>query len=194
MQFARAGKFILSKLGKELPEHLSYHSVEHIKDVYDAAEKIGRQENISPYEMKLLLTAAWYHDSGFLKGAKDHEEESCRIARQYLPDYNYNDEEIDKICSMIMATKIPQSPTSHLAEILADADLDYLGRDDFFTIGNKLFTELSIFGFLSTEDEWNRLQVRFLESHHYFTKTAIKWRQQSKATHLQLVKSKIKEV
>ena len=194
MQFARAGKFILNKLGKELPKHLSYHSVEHIKDVYDAAEKIGKQENISPYEMKLLLTAAWYHDSGFLKGAKDHEEESCRIARLYLPDYNYTSDEIEQICRMIMATKIPQSPANHLSEILADADLDYLGRDDFFIIGNKLFTELSIFGFLNTEDEWTRLQVRFLESHHYFTKTAVKLRKQSKAAHLQLVKSKIKQV
>lgn len=192
MQFENAGKFILKKLGKELPQHLSYHSVEHIHDVYTAAEKLGKQENISDYEMKLLLTAAWFHDSGFLKGAKDHEEESCRITRQTLPDYGYTAEEIERICGMIMATRIPQSPKNHLEEILADADLDYLGRDDFFTIGDKLFAELSIFGFLKTTDEWNRLQVRFLESHHYFTPTAIQQKQAIKEAHLALVKSKIK--
>ncbi len=192
MQFENAGKFILNKLGKELPQHLSYHSVEHIHDVYTAAEKLGKQENISDYEMKLLLTAAWFHDSGFLKGAKDHEEESCRITRQTLPDYGYTEEEIERICGMIMATRIPQSPKNHLEEILADADLDYLGRDDFFTIGDKLFAELSIFGFLKTTDEWNRLQVRFLESHHYFTPTAIQQKQAIKEAHLALVKSKIK--
>lgn len=192
MQFENAGKFILNKLSNELPQHLFYHSVEHIDDVYAAAEKLGKQENISDYEMKLLLTAAWFHDSGFLKGAKGHEEESCRIARQFLPDYNYSNEEIECICGMIMATQIPQSPKNHLEEILADADLDYLGRDDFFTIGDKLFAELSIFGFLNTEDDWNRLQVRFLESHHYFTPTAIQQRQAKKEAHLTLVKSKIK--
>ena len=192
MQFENAGKFILNKLSKELPQHLSYHSVEHIQDVYAAAEQIGKQENISDYEMKLLLTAAWFHDSGFLKGPKDHEEESCRIARRTLPGYNYTTEEIYRICGMIMATQIPQYPKNHLEEILADADLDYLGRDDFFTIGNKLFSELSIFGFLNTEDEWNQLQVHFLESHHYFTKTAIQLRQAKKEAHLALVKSKIK--
>ncbi|RYY07444.1 MAG: phosphohydrolase [Sphingobacteriaceae bacterium] len=191
MQFENAGQFILNKLSK-LPQQLSYHSVEHIHDVYHAAEKLGRQENISDYEMKLLLTAAWYHDSGFLKGAKDHEEESCRIVRQTLPTYNYTDAEVERICGMIMATKIPQSPKNHLEEILADADLDYLGRDDFFTIGDKLFAELSIFGFLKTADEWNRLQVRFLESHHYFTSTAIQQKQAVKEAHLALVKSKIK--
>ncbi|MVN22424.1 HD domain-containing protein [Mucilaginibacter arboris] len=192
MQFENAGKFILNKLSKELPKRLSYHSVEHILDVCDAAKLIGEQEKISDEEMKLLLTAAWYHDSGFLKGAKDHEEESCRIAKENLPRFDYPPEKIERICGMIMATKIPQSPKNHLEEILADADLDYLGRDDFFSIGDKLFNELSIFGFISTEDEWNRLQVRFLESHHYFTETAIKLRKNKKEEHLALVKSKIR--
>lgn len=191
MQFERAAEFILDKLSRELPKHLSYHSVEHVQDVYDAAEYLGGQENVSGDEMELLLTAALYHDSGFLKGPKGHEEESCRIARQYLPDFAYTPDEIDQICGMIMATKIPQSPKNHLEEILADADLDYLGRDDFFSTGNKLFTELSTSGFLNTEDEWNRLQTRFLESHHYFTNTAIQLRKHKKEEHLALVKSKI---
>jgi len=191
MQFKKAGKYIISKLNKELPRHLSYHSVEHIVDVYHAAEQLGRQEGISASDMKLLLTAAWYHDSGFLKGAKDHEEESCRIAQGVLPGYGYNVAEIEKICGMIMATKIPQSPKNNLEEILADADLDYLGRDDFFTIGDKLFNELSVFGFIQTEDEWNQLQVRFLENHHYFTKSAIGLRQSKKEAHLQQVKAKL---
>ncbi len=191
MQFESAGKFILNKLSKELPKHLSYHSVEHIQDVFDAVAHIGKAEKISDYELKLVLTAAWFHDSGFLKGAKDHEEESCRIAKENLPNFGYQPEEIDRICGMIMATKIPQSPQNHLEEILADADLDYLGRDDFFSIGNKLFTELSTFGVLDTEEEWNKLQVSFLESHHYFTTTAIQLRQNKKQEHLALVKSKI---
>jgi hypothetical protein len=192
MQFKKAGKFILDKLSKELPKYLSYHSVDHILDVYDAAEKIGKQENITPHEMKLLLTASWYHDAGFLRGPKDHEEESCKIARANLPLYGYKPEEIELICGMIMATKIPQSPKTFLEKIMADADLDYLGRDDFFSIGDKLFAELSVFGFLSSEDEWNRLQVRFLESHNYFTPTALNLRQAKKEEHLKLVKSKIK--
>lgn len=191
MQFAEAGKFIMQKLKKELPKHLSYHSVEHIQDVCEAAKRIGKQENISDYEMKLLITAVWYHDSGFLKGAQAHEEESCRIAQESLPKFGYTQEEINRICNMIMATKIPQMPKNHLEEILADADLDYLGRDDFFTIGNKLYTELCVFGFLHTEEEWNRLQVRFLESHHYFTPTAISLRKDKKEEHLQMVKAKL---
>lgn len=99
MQFENVGRFILNKLRLELPSALSYHSVWHVKDVYAAAEMIGRQENISEQEMKLLLSAAWFHDSGFLRGPKDHEEESCRIARQFLPDFDYTAEETEQVCS-----------------------------------------------------------------------------------------------
>lgn len=191
MQFENAEKFILEKLSNELPAQLHYHSIAHVKDVFNAANMIGLEENIAEPEMKLLLTAALFHDSGFLRGPKDHEEESCRIANQFLPEFDYTSVEISKICGMIMATKIPQSPQNHLEEILADADLDYLGRDDFFEIGDTLFQELVIFGVLKTEEEWNRLQVRFLESHHYFTRTAIRLRQAKKEVHLALVKAKL---
>ena len=191
MQFKKAGKFILNKLAAELPENLYYHSVAHILDVYQAAEQIGKQEGIKNHEMKLLLTAAWFHDSGFLKNPKGHEEESCRIVKKELPGYGYTVADIEKICGLIMATQIPQSPKNHLEQILADADLDYLGRDDFFTIGDKLFNEFMVLSFIKNEEEWNRLQVRFLESHHYFTQTALNLRQAKKQQHLQQIKAKI---
>jgi predicted metal-dependent HD superfamily phosphohydrolase len=191
MHFNEAKKFILHKLKKELPKHLSYHSVEHIKDVYEACKMLAKEEGIKKDDLTLLLTAALFHDSGFLINQKDHEQLSCNLARQHLPSFGYAEEQIDRICGMIMATRIPQSPTNLLEEILADADLDYLGRDDFFAIGNKLFEELSIYGILNTEEEWNHLQVRFLEKHHYFTKTAIRLRKAKKDQHLNIIKSKL---
>jgi len=191
MQFQQAKKFILHKLKNELPKHLSYHSVAHIKDVFDSSKLLAKEEGVKGKELKLLLTAALFHDSGFLVNRQEHEKESCGIALQYLPGFGYTTEDIKRICGMIMATKIPQTPHNHLEEILADADLDYLGRNDFFTIGNKLFEELCIYGILNTEKEWNVLQVKFLESHHYFTPTAIRLRKAVKDSHLNVIKSKL---
>jgi uncharacterized protein len=191
MRFEQAGKYIMHKLHDELPEGLPYHSVEHVQDVYAAAENLGTLENISGYEMKLLLTAAWYHDSGFIYGPDNHEETSCRLALGALPEFGYAPGEVEKICGMIMATKIPQAPKNHLEEILADADLDYLGRDDFFPTANKLFIELTLSGNLHSEQEWNQLQVRFLENHRYFTKTALRLRQAKKEAHLIQIKAKL---
>lgn len=191
MNYEAVKSLIISKLEKELPKHLSYHSVAHVKDVLAAAIRIAQEEQITDTELILLKTAAVFHDAGFLYGAKDHELRSCELARLYLPAYDYSAEQIERICGMILATKLPQNPQNHLEEILADADLDYLGRDDFFQIGNQLFEELVMFGMISNEDDWNRLQIKFFESHHYFTKTAIKFRQEKKEAHLLAIKAKL---
>ncbi len=70
-----------------------------------------------------------------------------------------------------MSTKIPQSPTNLLEQILCDADLDYLGRDDFFSIGDSLFRELQAYNLIGDEQTWNRLQVSFLSAHRFHTNT-----------------------
>jgi uncharacterized protein len=191
MQFKKAKDFILEKLRKELPSHLSYHSVEHIKDVYQASEFLAGQEGIEGDELLLLLTAALYHDSGFLIQAKDHEVLSCNIVKSYLPQFEYTGEQIDRICSMIMSTKLPQSPKNKLEEILCDADLDYLGRDDFYQTGARLYEEFILGGIVNNEEEWNKVQLKFLESHYYFTHTATKLRKQKKDDNLREIRAKV---
>jgi len=188
MEFEQAGDFIINKLRNDLPPHLIYHNIEHTCDVYLAAEIIGAQENISAGDLKLLLTAALYHDSGFLIKVEGHEEESCRIAKEHLPLFGYTAHETDVICGMIMATRVPQLPLTPLEKILADADLDYLGRDDFFTTGHRLFLELELAGALGNEQEWNQLQLEFMKKHSYFTKSAINLRQEKKETNIEEIK------
>lgn len=192
MEYEKLNKIILKRLRENLPEHLSYHSVMHVKDVIDAVEKIAKSEGVNDENLVLLKTAALFHDTGFLFGSKNHEEKSCEIAAEYLLEYGFSQDQLDKINGMIMATKIPQTPKNHLEQIVADADLDYLGRDDFFVIGDKLFEELSMFGIVNSERDWNLLQEKFLESHHYFTETAINSRNQKKQDNLNIIKTKLK--
>src|ERR1700748_4001847 len=103
MQFRQAEKFILTKLRNQLPGHLAYHGIEHTMDVCSAAERIAKEKGISNHEQKLVLTAALFHDTGFLKGRKDHETASCSFAQEYLPGYGYQPAEIALICGMITA-------------------------------------------------------------------------------------------
>ncbi len=189
MQFQKAKAYINGRLRRELPKHLSYHSVAHVKDVYTAAERLARAEGVKGEDLTLLLTAVLFHDCGFMVQSKEHEKIGCDIAKQSLAEFDYTPEQIERICGMIMATRIPQTPNNLLEQIIADADLDYLGRDDFWAIGNKLFTELQMYGIIQTEDEWNALQVRFLEQHHYFTKTAIETRKAQKDQYVAIIKS-----
>lgn len=191
MKYREVKKMILRKLKNELPSQLTYHSIFHTKDVLSAATRIAKNEKVRQEDVTLIKTAALFHDSGFIFGPKEHEEKSCDIARRYLPEYDYSDEQIDKICGMIRATKIPQQPLNHLEEILADADLDYLGRDDFDSISRTLYQEMVFFGILDNVIDWNRVQVRFFNNHHYFTQTAKDSRQSGKEKHLQKIKAEL---
>ncbi|HMZ46104.1 MAG TPA: HD domain-containing protein [Chitinophagaceae bacterium] len=191
IKFKEAKEFITQKQLEEIPKHFTYHSLVHILIVYESCKVLAEGEGITGIDLQLLLTAALFHDSGFIIGPKNHEETSCEFARQYLPQFNYTNEQIEHICDMIMATKIPQSPKDHLGQILADADLDYLGRDDFYTNGNKLFEELKTLNVLKTEREWYQLQINFLEKHNYFTATAIRLRKEKKHIHLNELKNKL---
>jgi uncharacterized protein len=185
MDYTRTKTFILEKLKKELPKQLTYHSIFHVLDVLKSAEAIANAEKVSEEDFVLIQTAALFHDSGFTVKAKNHEEMSCHIAQETLPEFGYSSEQIGKIAGMIMATKIPQTPENLMEQIIADADLDYLGRDDFYTIGNTLFEELKSFGVIETESQWNQLQIKFLQTHRFHTKTAIETRAWKKAEHLQ---------
>src|SRR5436309_16127441 len=73
----------------------------------------------------------------------DHERASAQIAAAILPNYGYTPAHIQAICGMIMATKLPQAPHTLLEQIVADADLDVLGRPDFVTRNQDLHTELA---------------------------------------------------
>ncbi len=188
MNYEGAKSFILKRLRKELSTKLSYHGVHHTLDVLRIAEQLCFMEKVSPYETVLVKTAALYHDAGFIRSNVEHESHSCDIVREYLPGFNYKPEEIERITSMIMATKIPQSPSNFLEEILCDADLDYLGRNDFYTIGNKLFDELKAYNVLDNEESWNRLQLKFLSAHQFFTLSSQTQRKQKKLQHLQEIK------
>ena len=182
---------ILAKLRKGLPANRSYHCYEHTLDVYRTAITIAAAEGVSGEDLDLLKTAALFHDSGFLIRDDEHELGSCGIARETLPAFGYTSQQIERICAMIMATKIPQDPADELARILCDADLDYLGRPDFFRIGATLFNEFKHYGVLNTEREWNELQVRFLEKHRYFTKRSKLVREPVKRQHLAAVIDKL---
>lgn len=183
-------EFILSKLKNDLAAHLYYHSVNHTLDVYERAAYLAQNEGIPATETALLLIAALYHDSGYLYQSTGHEEISCKIAQETLLQFGYSQNDIEKICEIITATRLPQTPADKLGEIICDADLDYLGRDDFFELGDKLYREICDGGSVLTRREWDDQQITFLKAHTYFTKTAQQLRNNKKQENLNLLLSK----
>lgn len=184
-------EFMLDKLERELPKYLYYHNLKHTMDVVIQSEIIGRGEHISEEEMLLLKTAALFHDSGQTVQSKGHELISTQIAMEVLPKYGYSPEQINQICDIIKATELPPKPQTLLQKIICDADLDYLGRSDFIPVSNTLYKELHEQKLIGSIDDWNKLQIKFLTAHQYFTETANKLREVNKQTQIERLKQLI---
>jgi len=181
---------ILSRLKDELDSQLGYHNIAHTLDVLEQAEVIAIQEKVTDkHDVLLLKTAAIFHDSGFLFVYKNHEEKGCEIASESLKNV-FSEEDIKKVCGMIMATKIPQTPNTLLEQIICDADLDYLGRNDFEPISRNLYKEFIVFKIIPDDIIWDHIQIKFFESHHYFTGTSISKRNEMKLKHLNILKER----
>ena len=190
MDYEKAIDYILTRLRQELPSKLKYHSPEHTLSVIEAARQLGELHGISDQELGLLLTAAAYHDSGFLTGYKNHEEESCKIAGEFLPGFGFENDHIEIIKGMIRATRIPQKPETLLEKIICDADLEYLGGDNYDSISSRLHEELSLNGIELDEDEWLDMQIGFLESHNYWTEFSLNRLSTKKTNVLERLKSR----
>jgi uncharacterized protein len=183
--------FVIRLLKNNIPVFYYYHNYEHALHVMEKALEIGRYEKCTEQELGILGTAGLWHDTGYIRTYAGHEEESCRLVRQYLPEYGYSDADIGTICGMVMATKIPQAPKTKLEEILADADLEYLGTEAFPIKANALFRELQSVNPAFTEAEWNQTQIRFLQSHHYFTRFCKDTRESIKTQHVYKLRKRL---
>lgn len=192
INYMKAERHIMKILESQLSPKLLYHSINHTIDVTQAVERLAIMEGITDEDLFLLKSAATYHDAGFIEKYDHNEEIGMRLAREILPKYGYTEEQIDVIDGLIKSTEIPQSPTTHLQQIMCDADLDYLGRDDFHEIADLLRRELREHGKLKSDRAWDEIQIKFLEQHTYFTESALKLRQEKKMKHIQEIKDKLK--
>jgi len=193
IQFTDIQEVILDKLEKELPDYLFYHNVKHTVDVVTEVELIGWGESCTDEEILLLKTAGLFHDAGHTITYDNHEFYGTELAREMLPKYNYTPEQIEQICSIIMATKLPPKPTNLLENIICDSDLDYLGRSDFIPVSNTLFEELKAQNKMGSLNDWNKIQVKFISGHQYFTETARSLREVNKQLQIERIQSLITE-
>lgn len=182
---------VIGNLERDLPSWLTYHNAEHTKYVLEKAETIALHENIKGRDLLLIKIAALYHDAGFLIDHENHEVLGCKLASRELLGTPLTQEEIHKVCGMIQATNIPQRPRTILEKIVADADLEYLGTDNFEAFGENLYKELLHFNPNLTQQEWDEIQIDFLSKHSYHTVFCSQHREPTKQENLQMVKERV---
>jgi predicted metal-dependent HD superfamily phosphohydrolase len=166
-----AEQYVMHLFSEKIGKDLSYHSFEHTREVVLNSERIAGNYELSETDYTALILAAWFHDTGYsVAGRKVHEEESQRIATEFLKTQHASQELIDKVNGCILATRMPQSPSNLIERIICDADLFHLGTDAFAEKNRLLREEINN---LSEEKvgkkEWRKLNMKFLSRHRYFT-------------------------
>lgn len=179
-QYLSLRRRVLKRLREELPSHLTYHGIEHTSDVLNVCNQYIRRYKLNEEDRKMLKIGAIVHDMGFLKSPANHEETGANMAEGLMREMDMSEKQIAVMRGLVMATKIPQSPKTELEKIICDADLDYLGRDDYPEISQRLFDELKYMGILKTAEDWKNLQINFLKTHSFHTPFAIKNREPKK--------------
>jgi predicted metal-dependent HD superfamily phosphohydrolase len=153
------------------PQGMFYHNLEHTLSVVEATIKVGQATNLDHEQLESALLAAWFHDIGYYKGSNIHEQESARIAHEFLSaEGGFKEDKINFIIGCIYATKMPQKPKNIVEEVLCDADLAHLSDDFYFDNAEKLRREISEReGLILNDEKWLNRSKNFFEKHNYFT-------------------------
>lgn len=162
--------FVKKLLGERLAPWVSYHDFRHTDETVEAAREIGTASGLGDGDMEVLLLAAWFHDTGYTEIANGHEERSIVIATDYLTRHQYPAENLGKISGCIMATKVPQRPKNLLERVICDADMLFLGREEFFRKNDLLKDEIEEReGKVIPVADWLKRSIEFLSGHVYHT-------------------------
>lgn len=164
---------VVKSLLIQLPNTILYHDVDHtLRDVFPTSVQLALSEGCSRRDTVLVGVAALFHDVGYLESYYDNEPIGVRYAREELPRHGFLPVEIDTIEALILATRVPQRPKTHLECVICDADLAHLGSDYCFVVGERLRLERGYMGAPISLRAWYMANVSFLSGHRYHTDTA----------------------
>lgn len=183
-------EYVRSLLEASLPPELLYHDAWHtFGDVVPAATRLADEEGLPAAQHELVVAAALLHDTGFIRGPTDHERHSVEIACEVLPRFGFAKGEAAAVARLILATRVGHTAETPGEAVIMDADLDVLGRPDFWTRNLRLRRELEAFSSTYDDVTWWRGQRQFLRRHAYLTETARRLRDGGKRDNLRRIEA-----
>ena len=175
---------------RHLPNNLFYHIELHTQNVMANAMLLSEEAQLSSRQEELLYAAAILHDTGYGKKYKSNEGVASLLAGKLLPDFGFLPDEIEIVQNMILATNLIINPGSKLEMLLSDADMGYLGQEDFLIWSDRLLREWRLHHiFNGTDKEWLEGQKQFVKKYRYNTLEAGQLFNAGKATNLAYLNS-----
>ncbi|KGL61932.1 Pycsar system effector family protein [Polaribacter sp. Hel1_85] len=189
-------KYVSNLLNTDLEKKYVYHNLAHTQRVVKKTKELAENLKIAKTASENIEIAAWFHDTGFIKGAENHEEESLRIAVDFLKNNKVSGKRIEKISNLILATKMKHQPKDDLEKIIIDADCAHLASKNFFEYTFLLRKEWELTGCKKVSDtEWVKDNIAFFsEQHRFNTDYALKNWTKTKEKNLSKLFKKQKEI
>lgn len=172
---------------------LVYHNMAHTLQVVQAAEQIAAYYRLTDADQLVVLLAAWFHDVGYVLGARaEHEQAGANAAKEFIREQQLPESVALAVEGCILATRIPQMPNNLLEQIVCDSDLFHLGTKDFSKRNKLLKAEAELAGKQDiTGLEWTVSTINFLEAHKYHTAYSQTLLKLQKEENLEKLKAKL---
>ena len=188
--------FVSKLLKDKLSNSYTYHNFNHTFDVVAAVSTLADSENISSSDKEILLIAAWFHDTGYIKGCSNHEDSSIVIASDFLMENGKSTDYIEKVAGLIKATKKEYVPQTLSEKIIKDADYYHILNDDYIFSCEGLRNEWeNIEGKTFTDKDWAVENLNFLTNiHRFYTDYALENWQPLKEKNIKRLQKKLKKM
>jgi predicted metal-dependent HD superfamily phosphohydrolase len=192
-------QYIRELFRDELPDGIKYHDSNHtlhpIKGVVAVANRIAISEKISEHDRELLIAAAYFHDTGYIREYDKNEPIAARMAGRILKLIGYKPNEVKKIQNMILSTDLEHEPKTQIEKILCDADLDHLGREDFFELDARIREGRRARGIdVSDNAKWYKGTLEMVKAHQYYTESQKKLREKKKQENIKRLLKKLEHI
>ncbi|SFW27409.1 HD domain-containing protein [Chitinophaga sancti] len=153
--------------------YLYYHNLSHTERVAEHTAIMSAYYQLGEGDHFILMTAAWFHDTGHLFGEMEkHEERSTEVMMKFLGE-TLPAHIIEKIQVCIMATKMPVHPMNLLEMILCDADTWHLGTKEFWREDARVWQELEARKGRKFENKV-AMSLKFMQQHQFYTTYCLK--------------------
>ncbi|QBA22272.1 HD domain-containing protein [Chryseobacterium indologenes] len=146
-----------------------YHNFIHTAYTVNKAEEIMKNTPVSEEDQEKVLVALWFHDTGYIECALNHEERSVEVMKAFLHQENYPENYIADVEKLILATKIHYEPQNLLEKIVKDADFSHFAGHDYSDISDALRKEWELTNVRCfSNEEWNAGNLDMLKNKHTF--------------------------
>ncbi|UKB78966.1 Pycsar system effector family protein [Chryseobacterium sp. MEBOG07] len=146
-----------------------YHNFIHTAYTVNKAEEIMKNTPVSEEDQEKVLVALWFHDTGYIECALNHEERSVEVMKAFLHQENYPENYIADVEKLILATKIQYEPQNLLEKIVKDADFSHFAGHDYSDISDALRKEWELTNVRCfSNEEWNAGNLDMLKNKHTF--------------------------